>query len=103
MGIEVVEEMWNDRNVQVSYNFISALKECDEKYIRFFLGTDKLLSRAKKEFADISVRAWIRMNGMRLLKIGFEFPKFANLFNKLYEETGDELFLSEEAKEMFLF
>ncbi len=103
MGVDIVAGFWSSRNVHFSHNFITSLKDCDEKYIRFFLSTDKLIRLSKRELLDSTVRAWIKADGMRLLEIGQEYPKFAKVMLKAYDETGDDMYLPSDVKEMFLF
>ena len=103
MGLELVEEMWNDRNVQISHNVLSAMENCDEKYIRLLVNTDKFIRKAKKEFTDSTVLAWIKQYAPRLITIGYENPKMAKILMKVYTDTNDDFFLSSEAKEMFIF
>jgi len=103
MGVELVEEMWNDRNVQISHNVLSAMENCDEKYIRLLVNSDKFIRKAKKEFTDSTVQAWIKQYAPRLITIGYENPKMAKILMKLYEDTNDDFFLSQEAKDLFLF
>lgn len=103
MGLGYVKEAWNDRNVNISYNFIQALSDCDEKYIHFFMQSDKFLRLAKKDFLNTSIRSWIKDNSPRIITIGFEYPKVAELFIKIFNETKDEMFLSNETKDIFVF
>ena len=40
---------------------------------------------------------------MRLIELGFEYPKFSKVMSQLYAETGDDVFLIAETRDIFLF
>lgn len=103
MGIDFVEELWNDRNISLSYNFINALETCDEKYIRFFISTDKFIKLVNKGFGDATIITWVKQYAVRLITIGYENPKFAKILLRTYSETQDEIFLPNATKDIFLF
>ncbi len=101
MGIYKVSEMWADRNIKISHNFIKSLTNCDEKYIRYFLETDKFLRLSKHSLRDPFVITWIKKYAPRLIEVGFEYPKVVTLFIKIYKETEEEMFLPDEVKDIF--
>ena len=44
-----------------------------------------------------------KKNAMRLIELGFEYPKFSKVMSQLYAETGDDVFLIAETRGIFLF
>lgn len=103
MGMDHVKNLWAERSVGISSNILVAIEVCDEKYIRFFLDDPKFLRLAKKEFAKKYVLDNVKKYAMRLIELGFTYPKFSKVMSQLYAETGDDVFLTAETKDIFLF
>ena len=57
----------------------------------------------KKELVDNTVISWVKQYAPRVVTIGHEYPKFAKVLVKVYNETLDEYFLPQEAKDIFVF
>lgn len=103
MGRDHVKNLWPERSVGISSNILVSIETSDEKYIRFFLDDPKFLRLAKKEFAKKYVLDNVKKNAMRLIELGFEYPKFSKVMSQLYAATGDDVFLIAETRGIFLF
>lgn len=103
MGFDHVATFWSERSVGLSQPFFSSLENCDDKYIKYFLEDTKFLRLSKDGLKDQFTINSIKKYCPRLVEIGFGYPKFAKLMSKAYESTGEELYLTSDAKDIFLF
>ena len=103
MGFDYVKRFWSERGVGLSQQIFAAFEDCDEKYIRYFLEDVKFLRISKEGLKDQFVINSIKKYCIRLLTIGFTYPKFAKLLAQAYSATGEESYLTSDAKDIFLF
>lgn len=103
MGIDNVKRFWSERGVGLSQSLFAGFEDCDEKYIRYFLEDAKFLRLSKVGLKDQFVINSIKKYCIRLLTIGFTYPKFAKLLAQAYSSTGEESYLTSDAKDIFLF
>lgn len=103
MGFDHVKRFWSERGVGLSQSVFASFEDCDEKYIRYFLEDSKFLRLSKEGLKDQFVINSIKKYGKRLITIGFEYPKFSKILAIAYASTGDDIFLTSEAKDIFLF
>ncbi len=101
MGLDLVRQYWENRNTRTSNEFYEVLKVADDKYIDYLLSTDKFYRLMQTDIESSKIAQ--DLSDPRILEIGKKYKRFNKLCIEIFNKYDDTRFISEEARDVFVF